>query len=106
MERTVTIEKVIVKDFNTHNHSYAICRDNEGCYWGFDKADFNENGECIKGYNGISGHHSKNIVDTMRMCYQSARSENEIDRAKLNANDTEELKKLFAIIEDSYREIA
>jgi hypothetical protein len=42
----------------------------------------------------------------MRHCYQSARTENEIDREKLNNNDMDELLKLLAIIEDSEREIA
>ena len=104
--KTVTMEKTMVRKFNTHNHSYVICRDNEGGFWGFDLADLDENGRLAKKYNGITGHHSDTMIETMRMCYQSARVENEIDREKLNAKDTDELMKLLAIVEDSYKEIA
>ena len=105
MERTVKIEKVVVKEFITHDHSYAICLDNEGNYWGFDRSELDEQGRLTKEYNGINGHRESKMIDTMRRCYQSARTENEIDRAKLKANDMNEFLKLNAIIEDSYREI-
>ena len=106
MERTVRIERVVVKEFITHGHSYAICKDNEGCFWGFDRADIDETGRIVKEYNGITGHHSKEMIDTMRKCYQSARTDNEIDREKVKSGDIEELMKLSTIIDDSYREIA
>lgn len=107
MERTaVTIEKVIVKEFITHGHSYAICKDNKGGFWGFDRADLDEQGRLAKEYNGITGHHSSEMIETMRHCYQSARTANEINKEKLRAGDMEEILKLEAIIEDSYREIA
>lgn len=103
--KTVTMEKVMVKEFITHGHSYAICRDNEGGFWGFDLSELDENGRLAKEYNGITGHHSKTMIETMRACYQSARTHNEIDREKLKANDINELNKLMQIIEDSYTEI-
>lgn len=106
MERTVTIEKVMVKEFITHGHTYVICKDNEGNFWGFDRADLDEQGKLTKVYNGITGHRSSEMIDTMRRCYQSARTENEINREKLKADDIEEIMKLSAIIDDSYREIA
>lgn len=100
--KTATIEKVVVKEFNTHGHSYAICKDNEGGFWGFDLAKHTAGKE----YNGITGHHSSTMIETMRMCYQTARTENEINRDKIKSNDIEETMKLLAIIEDSYKEIA
>lgn len=45
------------------------------------------------------------MIDTMRMCYQKARTDNEIDREKLNKDDPEELKKLLSIVSDSFKEI-
>lgn len=104
--KTRTIKKTMVKEFITHNHSYAICIDSEGEYWGFDLSDLDENGKLAKEYNGITGHHGKTMIETMRACYQSARTENEINKQKLEANDVDELQKLMQIIEDSYKEIA
>ena len=100
------MEKVVVREFVTHGHSFAICRDNEGNYWGFNLADLDENGRLAKEYNGITGHRNATVIETMRACYQTARTNNEIDRDKLKANDIDEMTKLFAIIEDSYKEIA
>lgn len=104
--KTVEMEKVVVKEFVTHGHSFAICRDNEGSYWGFNLAELDENGRLAKEYNGITGHRNKTVIETMRACYQTARANNEIDRDKLKAMDMSELMKLNAIIEDSYKEIA
>ena len=96
------MEKVVVKEFHTHGHSYAICRDTEGGYWGFDLAKHTAHKE----YNGFTGHHGRTMIETMRHCYTDARSENEIDREKLKNNDMDELLKLLAIIEDAEKEIA
>lgn len=104
--KTVEMKKVVVKEFVTHGHSFAICRDNEGGYWGFNLAELDESGRLAKEYNGITGHHSETMIETMRRCYQTARTNNEIDRDKLQAHDMDEMTKLFAIIEDSYKEIA
>jgi hypothetical protein len=100
--KTATIEKVVVKEFHTHGHSYRICQDTDGGFWGFDLAKHTPDKE----YNGITGHHGRTIIDTMRHCYQSARTENEIDREKLDNHDMDEMLKLLAIVEDSYKEIA
>lgn len=100
--KTAVIEKVVVKEFITHGHTYRICRDTDGDFWGFDMAKHTPDKE----YNGITGHHEKTMIRTMRQCYVSARAENEIDREKLNNNDMDELMKLLAIIEDSERDIA
>ena len=105
MTRTVEIKKVMVREFITHGHAFAICKDNEGCFWGFNLADLDENGCLKKEYNGITGHHGKTIIDTMIACYQTARTNNEVDRAKLKAFDMDELMKVQNIIEDSYKEI-
>ncbi len=104
--KTVTLEKVVVREFHTHGHAYAICKDNEGCFWGFDLAKLDDEGRLAKEYNGITGHRSTEMIDTMRKCYQQARTENEIDRDKLSNFDMDEMKKLHRIIEDSYKEIA
>lgn len=103
--RTVKMEKVMVREFVTHGHRYAICKDNEGCFWGFDLSELDENGRLAKEYNGFTGHRSETMIDTMRKCYQSARTENEIDREKLKAFDIETVMKLNDIIDDSYKEI-
>ena len=94
-----------VTTFITNNHIFVICKDEKGDFWGFDSAEL-DNGKLAKQYNGITGNHSSTMIETMRMCYQKARTENEIDREKLNQNDLEELKKLMSIISDSFKEIA
>lgn len=99
------MKKVMVKEFVTHGHTYAICIDNEGCFWGFNIDELDESGKLAKEYNGISGHRGKTIIETMRYCYQSARTENEINREKLKAMDIDELEKLNKIIDESYNEI-
>jgi hypothetical protein len=104
--KKATMEKVMVKEFVTHGHAYAICKDNDDCFWGFDLSELDENGCLAKEYNGITGHRNETMIETMRSCYQSARTDNEIDREKLKSNDMAELEKLLAIIEDSYIEIA
>lgn len=104
--KKVTMEKVMVKEFVIHGHAYAICKDNEGCFWGFDLSELDENGCLAKEYNGITGHRNKTMIETMRSCYQSARTENEVDRTKLKAMDMDEIEKVQQIIEDSYKEIA
>ena len=100
--KTATIEKVVVKEFITHGHAFRICRDTDGEFWGFDLAKHTADKE----YNGVTGHHGKTMIETMRHCYTDARTDNEIDREKLKNNDTDEMFKLLAIIEDSYIEIA
>lgn len=93
-----------ITTFVTNQHSFEICEDEKGEFWGFDSSEL-ENGKLAKKYNGITGNHGSTMIDTMRMCYQKARMENEIDRGKLNQNDPEEMKKLMSIVSDSFKEI-
>ncbi len=93
-----------ITTFVTNQHSFEICQDEKGGFWGFDSSEL-DNGKLAKEYNGITGNHSSSMIGTMRMCYQKARTDNEIDREKLNKNDPEELKKLLSIVSDSFKEI-
>lgn len=98
-----TIVKTVVKNYVVEGHTYSICVDNEGNFWGFDHKDLDETGRTTKEYNGFSGNLGKTLVETMRNCYVSARVENEINKEALRANDLDEMMKLMQITEDSMK---
>lgn len=94
-----------ITTFHTNGHSYEICRDEANEFWGFDTAELVD-GKLAHEYNGVNGHNSKSMIETMRSCYRAARTANEIDREKLQNFDRDEMMKLMQIVEDSEREIA
>lgn len=96
----VSIADLIVQEFCVHGHSYAICKDEDGFYWGFDLSKLDK-----KVFNGINGHRNKTMIETLRSCYQAARADNELDNEKLKSCDPVELNKLLSIVKDSYIEV-
>lgn len=94
------IVEVVVKRYVVEGHVFRLCKDETGHFWGFDLNNPK------KEYNGFNGHRTETLLETMRSCYTSARVENELDAEKIRNNDIEEMKKVLAIIEDSYKMIA
>ena len=101
-----TMVKTVVKNYIVEGHTYSICLDDQGDYWGFDHKDIDETGKTKKEYNGITGNLGKTLVETMRRCYVSARVENEINRELIRANDLDEIMKMMKITEDSMNIVA
>lgn len=97
MERKIT--KTIIKNYIVEGHTFVICQDDEGNFWGFDKKELEE----TRLFNGITGHRSNEINETLRKCYTSARFDNEIDKEKFKNNDLNEFTKFTKIIEESFR---
>ena len=96
MKRTVV--ETVVKNYVVEGHTFRICKDDAGAYWGFnlDKAERTE-------WNGSNGNRAEELNETLRRCYLEARFENEIDREKYCNMDLEEIKKFTEIIEDSFK---
>ena len=93
---TRTIVKTVIENYVVEGHTFRICKDDAGAYWGFNK-NKTERTE----WNGINGHREEELNETLRKCYLEARFENEIDREKYSNLDLEEVKKFTNIIEES-----
>lgn len=96
MKRNIT--ETVVKNFIVEGHTFVICKDDDNHYWGFNK----EKAKTKTEWNGMNGHRSESLNETMRQCYLEARFENEIDAEKYKALELEEIKKYTAIIEESF----
>ena len=47
------------------NREFYIVKDSENRYWGIEKKWFDQNGMLTKQFNGITGHMSKRVQDTI-----------------------------------------
>lgn len=61
-----------VKDFVVDGEYFVIAKDVEGRYWAINKKDI-QNGTLTKVYNGITGHMSNSLAETLRNTWISVK---------------------------------
>lgn len=92
--------EVITKEFVVGSHSYYVCKDNEGMYWGIDYKLLNDSEAKI---NGINGNMSETLNDTLQKCWLNAMVDDmkiDMDKA-FKDNDEAEKARLYALVCES-----
>lgn len=64
--------KTIVADYSVRNTHYVIVQDANKMFWAIDRKYINENGQLNVELNGITGHASMDLSETLKRAKQQA----------------------------------